>query len=142
MKSVATKLDRSIVANPVLLIQRAISDILLQKFSISCLGSSVNLVFLLGLDKRENGGRVDLLLILDDCAEDLCTRGCITEVFFGGLPKLKCDGRKHRLSTPSDIVTVEVSYRKTISFSVPNPRSYKSLDPLGDFTIFGFSPVI
>ena len=45
MKLVATKVVRSIGADPIMLIQRAILAILLSKVSMSCKGSSVSLSF-------------------------------------------------------------------------------------------------
>ena len=89
-----------------------------------------------------NRGRVDLLLLLDDGVEYLGPRGVLPEVFLSSLPDIECYGRKHSLSAPSKIFAVEVSYREIISISVPNPRSFKDLDPLGDFPIFGYYPVI
>ena len=74
-----------------------------------------------GLDKSKNSGRVDLLLILDNVAEDLGTRGVVPEVFLGSFLKLKCDGHNHRLSAPNKIVTVKIVHRETIYFSVPSP---------------------
>ena len=86
--------------------------------------------------------RVGMLLILDNYAEDLGTWGIITEVFFCILPDFKSDGHKYSLSTQSEVIAVEVAYQEKISFSFTNPRSCKCLDPLGDFPIFGCSPVI
>ena len=76
-------------------------------------------------------------MILDNGEEDLGTGGIVPEVFFGSFPNLKCDGREHSIYAPRNIVAVKVSYRETISFFVPNPRSCKGLDPLGEFPIFG-----
>ena len=38
-----------------------------------------------------NGGRVDLLMILDDGTEDIGPRGVVTEVFFYSILELKRD---------------------------------------------------
>ena len=83
--------------------------------------------------QRANGGRVDLLLFLDNGEEDLGTGFFMPEVFFYSLSKLKRDESKHIFSDPSKIVAVEVAYGETISLSVPNPRSCSGLDPLETF---------
>ena len=70
---------------------------------------------------------------MDDGAEDLRTRSVVPEEFFSIFPEIKDDGRKHRISAPSEIFTIEVSDREKIYFSVPNPCSCQGLDPLGDF---------
>ena len=44
-KAVTTNMERSIGADPILLIQRVILDILLPKFSTSCPGMSVSIIF-------------------------------------------------------------------------------------------------
>ena len=67
--------------------------------------------FFKGFDKRANNGRVDMLLILDNGAENLRNGGIIPEVFFYSLPKFKRDGREHIFSAPSKIVAVEFAYR-------------------------------
>ena len=90
--------------------------------------------FLQGLDKRANSGIVDLLLLYYDGVEYLGSGGVIPKVFFSILPELECDGREHSLFSPSSIVAVKVAYKETISFSVPNPCSCKSLYPLGLFS--------
>ena len=89
-----------------------------------------------------NDVRFDLLLILDNGAEELGIGGIVLEKILDSLPKLKWDGSEHFLSAPSKTVAVKVAYRKKISFSVPNPCSCKFLDPLGYFIIFRFPPVI
>ena len=90
--------------------------------------------FLQGLDKRANGRTVNLLLILDESEEELRTRGVTPEVFFDIPPDLERNGREHSLSAPRNIVAVEVEDREKIYFTVPNPCSFKGLDPLGDFS--------
>ena len=82
------------------------------------------------------------MLILGNGAEDLGTGGVAPEVFIDSLPKLKCDGSEKSFSSTRKIVAFKVAYRETIHFSIPNPRSCKSLNPLGDFPILGCSPVI
>ena len=94
------------------------------------------------MEKCANGRRVDLLLILDGGAEELGIGGVIPELFFKSLPKLKGDGSEHRFSASIKIVAVQAAYRETIYFSIPNPRSCKGLYPLGEFPVFGCSPVI
>ena len=108
MKSVATNVDISIGSYPVLLIRRAILAILLPNFLTSCLGFFHEPYFLQGLDKGVNGGRVDLLMLLDNGAKYLRTRGVIPEVFFDILPDIKRDGHKHSLSASSKIVVVKI----------------------------------
>ena len=80
MKEVANKVDKSIGADPVPLIQQAILAILLPKFPTFCSGLSMSLIFK-GLKNNANGRRVDLLLILVYVTEDLGTRGVVSEVF-------------------------------------------------------------
>ena len=142
MKAVAAKVERSIGVDPVTLIQRAIFGNLLEKVFNVLSGFIHKPRFFQGLDNRVNGRRVDLLLPLGNGSEDLGTGGIAPEVFFYSPPELKRDGREHSLSAPIDIVTFKVAYRKTIYFSVPNPRSCKGLDPLGYSPIFGCYPVI
>ena len=72
------------------------------------------------------------MLLLDNSAEDFGTGGVVPEVFFYSLPKIKHDGSENRFSAPRKIVAVEVAYRETIYFSVPNLISCKGLEPLGD----------
>ena len=74
-----------------------------------------------GLDKRTDGGIVDLLLLLNNGSEDLGTRGIIPEASFDSLLKLKPDGCDHIFSDPSKIVAVEVAYRENFTFPSPNP---------------------
>ena len=81
-------------------------------------------------------------MLLDDGAEDLEPGGIVPEVFFYSLLKLQRYGCENIIYSPRDIVTVEVADRKKISISAPNTRSCKGLDPLEDFPIFDFSPVI
>ena len=71
------------------------------------------------------GVRVYLLLLLDNGAEKLGTRGVVPKDFFDSLPKLKSDGHGHTLSYPIKIVAVKVVYRDKISFSSPNTHSFK-----------------
>ena len=84
-----------------------------------------------------NSGRVDMLLPSDNGAEDLGTGGIVPGIFFDINPDIKHGGRKHSLSALIQIVTVRVTYRETIYFSITNPCSCNGLDPLGDFPIFG-----
>ena len=83
-----------------------------------------------------DGGRVELLTLLGNGAEDLGAGDVVPEVIFNSLPDLKRDGRDHILYAPIKIFAVQVTYMETISFSVPNPSSCKSLDPIGDFKTF------
>ena len=69
-----------------------------------------------GLDKRENAGRVDMLLILDDGAEDFRPGFIAPEEFFDIISKLKHDGRDHGRFSPSNIFVVKVSDRSSSSF--------------------------
>ena len=59
IKAVATKVDRSIVADTDPMIQRGILAIMLPKLSTSCLGSSISLIFQV-LEKRAGSEIVDL----------------------------------------------------------------------------------
>ena len=95
-----------------------------------------------GLDKRANVGRVDLLLILDYGAKYLGPGGVLPKVLFNGLPELECDEHKNRILDPSNVFTVKVSDRETISSPVPIPCSSKGLDTLSNFTVSGRYPVI
>ena len=96
----------SIGVDYVPLIGQASSSIFLQKFSTSCPGWSVSLIFLQGLEKRVGGGRVDLLLLLGDGPKDLVTRGVVPEVFFNSLSELDRDRCKHSLYYSICIVSV------------------------------------
>ena len=137
MKAVATKVYSTIGADPVMLIRRSISAILLPKFSTSFLGLVREPHFLQGLENRANVKIVDMLILLYNDTEDLRTGGVIKKVFYDSLTYIKHDGRDHSLSAPSKIITVQVAYREKFYISIPNPRSCKSLNPFGDFPIFG-----
>ena len=93
--------------------------------------------FLQGLDKRTNGGRFDLLVLLDDREKDLGTGGVVCEVLFNRLPSINNNRRVYSISDTIKILSVEVADREIVSNSVPNPHSCKGLNPLGDFPIFG-----
>ena len=84
-----------------------------------------------------NRGIIGLLIILDDDEKDIGPGGIVLEVFFNSLPEINRDGHEDRIYTPSKIVQVKLTYRETISSSVPNSCSCKGLDSLGDFPIFG-----
>ena len=77
------------------------------------------------------------MLLLDDGGKDLVPGEIVSDVFFNCLLDLVYDGCEHSLPTPSDIIEVTFLYREAISSSVPNTCCCKSLDPLGDFPIFG-----
>ena len=81
-----TKVKKSIGADPVSLIQWAIWAILLPKFSMSCLIFSMSHIFCKAWTSKNNG-RVDLLMLLGDGAEDLGPRGVVYEVIFDNLLK-------------------------------------------------------
>ena len=62
--------------------------------------------FLQGLDKRANGRRIDMFLLLGDGAKYLGPRGVISEVIFFSSLELDRDGLDHSVSVPREVVAV------------------------------------
>ena len=94
------------------------------------MGSSVSLIFCKAWTSAKMVGRVDMLLVLNDGTEYLRTRGAVREVYFNSLTELKPDGNELSLSAQSEIVSVKVADRETISSSIPNSFICKVLGPL------------
>ena len=86
--------------------------------------------FLQVLDKRADSGRIDLLLILYDDAEDLGPVGVVPKAFLNGSPELERDGCEHIIYDLREVVAVKVADREKMSSSITEPCSCKGLDPL------------
>ena len=75
--------------------------------------------FLQVLDKRADYGRIDLLLILYDDAEDLGPGGVVPKAFLNGSPELERDGCEHIIYDLREVVAVKVADREKMSSSIP-----------------------